>query len=136
MGPAMPLLRSAARLLTGSTYAVLGFDAFRSPGGRVVMAGPVLAGIRQAVPLPATDEAIVRSNGAVQAVGGAMIALGFFPRTAALAVAASLVPTTVAGHPFWTETEADSRKTQQIHFLKNMAMLGGLFLVFTDASHR
>ncbi len=136
MRPAMPLIRAAARLLTGSTYAVLGFDAFQSPGGRVAMAGPMLAGIRQAVPLPATDAAIVRANGAVQAVGGLLIALGLFPRTAALAVAASLVPTTIAGHPFWAENDADSRKLQRIHFHKNMAMLGGLFLVFTDAQHR
>jgi hypothetical protein len=29
------LLRSIARVLTGSTYALLGFDALRAPGGRV-----------------------------------------------------------------------------------------------------
>jgi hypothetical protein len=39
-------LRPAARLLTGSTYVLLGFDALRAPGGRVDLAAPLLAAIR------------------------------------------------------------------------------------------
>jgi len=39
-------LRPAARILTGSTYVLLGLDALREPGGRVSQAGPVLAAIR------------------------------------------------------------------------------------------
>ncbi|MBV9444980.1 MAG: hypothetical protein JO345_03680, partial [Streptosporangiaceae bacterium] len=45
-------LRPAARILTGSTYALLGFDALRAPGARVDQAAPVLAAIRKGVPLP------------------------------------------------------------------------------------
>ena len=45
-------LRPAARIFTGSTYALLGFDALRAPGARVEQAGPVLAAIRKVVPLP------------------------------------------------------------------------------------
>src|SRR2546430_10052199 len=35
-------LRPAARIFTGSTYVLLGFDALRAPGARVEQAGPVL----------------------------------------------------------------------------------------------
>ena len=35
--------RVAARILTGSTYAVLGFDAELAPGARVDQAAPTLA---------------------------------------------------------------------------------------------
>ena len=40
-------LRPVARILTGSTYALLGFDALRAPGGRVNQAAPLLATIRK-----------------------------------------------------------------------------------------
>ncbi len=59
-------LRPAARIFTGSTYVLLGFDALRAPGARVEQAGPVLAAVRKAVPLPEDDELVVRANAAVQ----------------------------------------------------------------------
>jgi uncharacterized membrane protein YphA (DoxX/SURF4 family) len=84
------------------------------------------------VPLPADDEVVVRGNAAVQVVAGAMLALGRAPRLSALALAASLVPTTLAGHPYWTIEDPDARKLQRIHFHKNMAMIGGLLLAVLD----
>ena len=125
-------LRPAARVLSGSTYVLLGFDALRTPGGRVDLAAPVLAAVRKAVPLPADDELLVRANAAVMVVAGGMLALGKAPRLSALALAGSLVPTTLAGHSYWAlETEAE-RKAQRIQFHKNMAMLGGLLFAVLD----
>src|SRR5271165_3349567 len=103
-------LRPAARILTGSTYVLLGFDALREPGGRVDLAAPVLSGIRTVVPLPDDDELVVRGNAAVQVVGGVMLALGWAPRLAALALAGSLIPTTLAGHAYWTVEDPTARK--------------------------
>ena len=120
------VLRTVARLLTGSTYAVLGAEALCAPGARVDQAAATLTALRTILPLPADDEVIVRGNGAVQAVGGVLVAVGVFPRTAALGLAASLVPTTMAGHPFWTVSDPTARKAQRIQFQKNMAMIGGL----------
>lgn len=125
-------LRPAARLLTGSTYVLLGFDALRAPGARVDQAGPVLAAIRKGVPLPSDDELIVRANAAVQVLAGAMLALGRAPRLSALALAASLVPTTLAGHSYWTLDDPDARKIQRIQFHKNLAMIGGLLFAALD----
>src|SRR5215472_18928635 len=93
-------LRPAARILTGSTYVLLGFDALRAPGGRVDQAVPVLAAIRKAVPLPEDDELVVRGNAAVMVAAGALLALGKAPRLSALALAGSLIPTTIAGHSY------------------------------------
>jgi putative oxidoreductase len=125
-------LRPAARILTGSTYALLGFDALRAPGARVDQAADVLAAIRKVVPLPADDELVVRGNAAVQVVAGALLALGVAPRLSALALAGSLVPTTLAGHPYWTIEDPAARKQQRIHFHKNMAMIGGLLFAALD----
>jgi putative oxidoreductase len=125
-------LRPPARVLTGSTYVLLGFDAFRAPGGRVDLAAPVLASMRKVVPLPADDEQIVRLNAGVQVVAGALLALGISPRLSALALAGSLVPTTLAGHAYWQLEDPAAQKVQRIQSHKNMAMLGGLLLAVLD----
>ena len=125
-------LRPAGRVLTGSTYALLGFDALRAPGGRVDQAGPVLAGIRKVVPLPASDELLVRANAAVQVTAGTLLVLGRYPRLSALALAGSLVPTTLAGHSYWKFEDEATRKQQRIQFHKNLALLGGLLFIVLD----
>ena len=125
-------LRPAARALTGSTYVLLGFDALREPGGRVDQAAPVLASIRKVAPLPEDDELVVRANAAVMVASGTLLALGIAPRLSALALACSLIPTTLAGHSYWAIEDPAVRKQQRIQFHKNMAMLGGLLLAVLD----
>ena len=129
-------LRLAARLLTGSTYILLGADAAREPGSRVGQAATTLAALRKVLPLPADDARIVQANGAVQVLGGTLLALGKLPRLSALALAGSLIPTTIAGHAYWTSDDAAARKLQRIQFHKNMAMLGGLLFAVLDEPNR
>jgi uncharacterized membrane protein YphA (DoxX/SURF4 family) len=38
-----------------------------------------------------------------------------------------MIPTTLAGHPFW-ELEGAERKAQEVQFYKNLALIGGLLL--------
>jgi putative oxidoreductase len=119
-------LRPAARVLTGSTYVLLGFDALREPGGRVDLASPVLAAMRSKVPLPEDDELLVRANAAVQVAAGALLAAGLAQRLSAL------VPTTLAGHAYWSLDDPAARKAQRIQFHKNMALIGGLLFAALD----
>ena len=125
-------LRHPARLLTGSTYILLGFDALRAPGTRVDQAAEVLSAIRTYVPLPKDDELVVRGNAAVQVAAGGLLALGIAPRLSALALAGSLVPTTLAGHSYWKLEDPAARKIQRIQFHKNLAMIGGLLFAALD----
>jgi len=125
-------LRPAARVLTGSTYVLLGLDAVRAPGARVEQAAAVLAAMRKWVPLPEDDELVVRGNAAVQVTAGTLLALGIAPRLSALALAGSLIPTTLAGHAYWTMEDPTARKLQRIQFHKNMAMIGGLLFAALD----
>jgi len=124
--------RRLARTLTGTTYVVLGFDAVRAPGPRVGAAGPTLAAIRRLLPLPQDDELLVRGNAAVQTLAGAALVAGVLPRPAALAIAGSLIPTTIAGHAFWTVDDPGLRKLQQVQFVKNLALVGGLIAIAID----
>jgi uncharacterized membrane protein YphA (DoxX/SURF4 family) len=113
----------------GTTYAVLGYDAWREPGGRVAQASETLAALRNVLPIPDDDEAVVRANGGAQAAAGALLALGIMPRLSATVLAGSMVPTSLAGHAFWKIDDPVMRKTQRVQFLKNLAMIGGLLAV-------
>ncbi|MDL4817239.1 hypothetical protein [Actinomadura opuntiae] len=55
-----------------------------------------------------------------------MLAAVVLPRLAAMAIAAPLVPTTLAGHAFWELEDPMARKLQRIQFHKNAALIGGL----------
>lgn len=124
--------RLVARALTGSTYAVLGLDALLTSGARVGMAGPTLAAMRRVLPLPVDDEMLVRGNAAVQVVAGATHAVGVVPRVSALLLVGSLVPTTIAGHSFWSVQDPVARTMQRVQFQKNLAMIGGLLFAALD----
>jgi uncharacterized membrane protein YphA (DoxX/SURF4 family) len=92
----------------------------------------VLAAVRRAVPLPEDDELVVRANAAVQVLCGALLMAGRAPRLASLALAGSLIPTTLAGHSYWAIEDPDVRKIQRIQFHKNLAMIGGLLFSALD----
>jgi putative oxidoreductase len=119
----MPITRSVARLLLAAPFVVLGYEAAAEPGGRVDLAAAL------GVPNP---EAAVRLNGAAMAAGGVALGLGVLPRTAAAGLAASLIPTTLAGHAYWQHDDPAARKQNRIQFLKNAGLLGGLVVAATD----
>ena len=78
------------------------------------------------------DETLVKIDAGVKVVAGTMLALGKFPRLASTALAASIIPTTLAGHRFWEETDPQAKQAQQIHFFKNVGLLGGLLIAAAD----
>ena len=65
--------------------------------------------------------------------GGLLLVLGYQTRWAALALFLFVIPTTLIFHNFWA-VAADQVHNQQIHFEKNLAIMGGLlYVVFTGA---
>lgn len=124
--------------MLSSMFVAGGLDALLSPEPKAPMAEDIAPKIASKIPgLPDQDtQALVRINGGVQLGAGTLLALGRFPRLSALALAASLVPTTAAGHRFWEEQDKAQRQQQQIHFFKNVAMLGGLLLAAADTEGR
>jgi putative oxidoreductase len=131
----MPVLRALARPMVASIFIAQGFDTFRNPDRVAPAAEPVVAQLAERFSfVPAKTEQAVRLNGAVQLVAGSLLALGRFPRLSAAVLAATLVPTTAAGHRFWEAEDDASRKQQRIHFLKNCSMFGGLLIAAADTA--
>lgn len=126
-------VRIAARGMLASMFVVGGLDAVRHPQGRAEVASPVIKQLRGYVPaLPDDDVQLVRINGAVHLVAGTTLALGKFQRVSALALAATLVPTTAGGHRFWEHDDAGMKANQRVHFIKNVSMMGGLLFAAMD----
>jgi putative oxidoreductase len=119
----MPIARTVSRALLAAPFVWLGYEAAAEPGGRVDLAAAM--GV-------ANPELAVRFNGAAMVAGGVALGFGVLPRLAAAGLAASLVPTTLAGHAFWTHEDATARKTNRIQFLKNLGLLGGLVAAAAD----
>ena len=74
----------------------------------------------------------MRINAGAQLLAAAALATGRAPRLSATVLAASLVPTTLAGHAFWDETDPQAKATQRLQFMKNTSILGGLLLAGVD----
>lgn len=133
----MTVVRRLARPMLAATFVSGGIDALREPEPKVPAAEPVAPPIAARLPwLPEDPEQLVKVNGVVQVVAGSMLALGRFPRLSAALLAGSLVPTTLAGHRFWEEKDPDAKARQQVQFLKNLGLLGGLMLAAVDTEGR
>jgi uncharacterized membrane protein YphA (DoxX/SURF4 family) len=133
-------VRTAARAFLGATFVASGVRAVADPEALVAPAKRVTDQLtplleRTDPRLPTDARTLVRINGAVQLIGGLMLATGRFRRPAAAALAATLVPTTIAGHPFWAY-DLPERRGQQTQFLKNLGLLGGLLLAAADTEGR
>jgi uncharacterized membrane protein YphA (DoxX/SURF4 family) len=133
----MTLVRLAARPLLASMFVVGGVDSLRTAPAKADAAEPVTERLvpllRKAVPqLPEDPATLVRINGAVQVTAALALATGHFPRISSAVLAATLVPTTAAGHRFWEESDPAKKRAQRIQFFKNASMLGGLMLASVD----
>lgn len=134
----MSLIRRLARPMLAGIFISGGVEQLRDPHPETEAAEPVAPPLARALPvnLPEDPEQLVRIDGAIKLVGGLMLATGRLPRIAAIALASSLVPTTLAAHRFWEEQDRAGRAIQQQNFLKNMGLLGGLILAAVDTEGR
>jgi uncharacterized membrane protein YphA (DoxX/SURF4 family) len=118
--------------MLGTVFIVSGIDTLRNPRPRVRMSEDIGPKVARQLGLPDDPETVVKINAGVQVGAGLMLATGRFPRLAALALLASLVPTTVAGHRFWAVQSPEEGAQQRTHFLKNLGLGGGLLLAAVD----
>lgn len=132
------LLRRVARPLLASIFIVGGINALREAEAHAEAGKPLLdnvtAQLKDALPEGVRTDPVtlVRADGAVKVIAGTMLALGWAPRLAALALIGSLIPTTAAGHRFWEAENEQDKQEQLIHFLKNTGLVGGLLIAAAD----
>ena len=135
----MTLIRTVARPMLASIFFVGAYSALKNPDATAAKASkvterlvPLLQRAAPSAPIPHDPKTLVRLNAVIQIGGAAALATGRAPRFSSTVLAATLVPTTLAGHRFWEETEPANRNAQRLNFFKNVSVLGGLLLAGVD----
>jgi putative oxidoreductase len=123
------LLRLVARATLSAIFISSGVDLIQNPVGRTKRAADALPGLPE---LPM----IGRVHGATMLAAGTTMAIGILPSLSAGVLAASLIPNTYVGHPFWKEEDPGARRGQQIQFLKNVSLFGGLIALILEEHER
>jgi putative oxidoreductase len=112
----IPLAPLAGRILLSTIFVISGmmkFAAWQATADYMASKGMPL------IPL------LLPAAGILEIIGGAMVFIGAGGRWAALALFLYLIPTTLTFHNFWAY-EGMEQQNQMFHFLKNLAVMGGL----------
>jgi uncharacterized membrane protein YphA (DoxX/SURF4 family) len=138
----MSLLRAVPRTMLASYFMVSGIKAIRDPESLVPVAEPladrVVPLVKEYAPeqvagyVPENTVTLVRVFGVAQLVGGAALATGKGRRLGALLLAGTLMPGTIAKHPFWKVQDPEERAQERNQFLKNVSLLGGVLIASVD----
>jgi putative oxidoreductase len=72
---------------------------------------------------------LVPLAGVIALVGGVSIMLGYRARFGALLLLVFLVPVTLFMHRFWGLPDPQAAMMQQIHFMKNLSLIGACLLI-------
>lgn len=128
------LVRRLARPMLASYFLVEGVGRLRQPKEAAAEAAPFVEMAAEQTGIPNDPELVVRASGAAQVTGGALLALGKFPRPASALLAATLAPSTYVHEAFWSETDPEVKARKKSAFLRNVAILGGLILASVDTA--
>lgn len=110
----------SGRALLGSLFFISGINK--------VLGFSYVAGWMASSGLPAAELLLVATIG-IEVIGGLMLITGYQARLAAAVLALFLIPVTIIFHGFWS-ADAANFQNQLTQFLKNLAIFGGMLLVF------
>jgi uncharacterized membrane protein YphA (DoxX/SURF4 family) len=74
-------------------------------------------------------EMSVKASGALLTAAGASLLLGYKPQAGALGAIGFLGMASLFFHDFWNVQDPQQRQMEQIHFFKNMALLGAAMAI-------
>lgn len=140
----MALSRLVARPLLASYFVANGANDLTHTSEVAAKVAPVTEKLAPAVEraapgsvhVPPDPTLWVRVAGAVQVAAGLALATGKAPRLSAAVLGATLIPSTVARHRFWEETDKSRRADELVHFVKNAAIAGGVLVAALDTEGR
>jgi uncharacterized membrane protein YphA (DoxX/SURF4 family) len=115
----------AGRVIVGGYFLMAGLNHF--------MKLKMMAGYAKSKGTPAAEVA-VGGTGVLLLLGGASMLLGYHPTIGAAILAVFLIGVSVGIHNFWVVDDPQAKMNDQVHFMKNMGMLG--FVLMTLAIPR
>ena len=133
------LIRRIARPMLSAVFIGQGVETLRNPKITLDAAQTAVTAL-QALPepvgskVPSNPETAARINAAVQVGGGLLLATGKLPRIASAALAFTVIPGSLGGHLFWTESDPELKVQKRRDLLTDLSLLGGLIIAAADTA--
>jgi putative oxidoreductase len=121
----LQILFLIGRIIVGGYYLMAGFNHF--------MNANMMAGYAQSKGTPGAKAAVI-GTGILLVLGGASFLLGYHPTIGTGLLILFLLGVSFKIHNFWTLSDPQARMNEQVHFGKNVAMIG--FLLMTLMIYR
>ena len=125
MDTIFPILFLAGRIIVGGFFLMSGFNHLAKLN--------MMAGYAKSKGMPAPSLA-VGGSGVFLLLGGASMLLGYHPTIGAILLVVFLLSAAFGIHNFWTVKDPQAKMNEQVHFLKDIALLG--FVLMTLAIPR
>jgi putative oxidoreductase len=126
-------LHALARVLISIVFIVFGFLQFTNIGAYV--ANPTVVKVAAMSGGILTPTIIAYLVAAIDLFGGILILVGYQTRWASLVLIVFVILTLFLAHNFWT-MEGPARAGNQANFYKNLALIGGLLLIYIHGPGR
>ncbi len=107
------------RIIVGGYFLMAGLNHFANV--------KMMAGYAKSKGTPGAEAAVV-GTGILLVLGGASFLLGFHPTIGTALLILFLLGVTFKIHNFWTISDPQARMNEQVHFGKNIAMIGFLLM--------
>ena|SRR5690606_18619857 len=117
----MDILFLIGRILFGGFFLYNGINHLNKQAA--------LTGYAKSKKVPNPKAAVIL-GGLLLIVGGIGVLLGVYPEVALTSLLIFLVPTTFMMHAFWRSPEQE-RASEKIQFLKNMALIGAILMLYS-----
>jgi uncharacterized membrane protein YphA (DoxX/SURF4 family) len=118
----MPILFVIGRIIFGGYFLINGYSHFKNLSSHTSYA------TSKKVPAP---KLAVSFSGLLLLIGGATIILGRWTNFGLYALILFFIPVTFQMHGFWKDTDAPTKMSQKIQFMKNLAILGAILMLLS-----
>jgi len=115
------ILLLIGRIIFGFYWINVAYNHFKNSA--------MLAGYAQSKVVKSGKAAAV-GTGVLALLGGLSILLGLWPRVGIALLVIFLAGVTYKIHTYWTITDPNARQMDKVQFMKNVALIGALFMVF------
>ena len=119
MDMAFGILFLIGRIIVGGYFLMAGFNHFAH--------ADMMAGYASAKGTPSAKLAVI-GTGVLLVLGGLSFLLGYHPTIGTILLVIFLLGVTFRIHNFWTISDPQARMNEQVHFGKNVAMIGFLLM--------
>lgn len=121
----MEILLLIGRILFGVFFIMSGINHFTNLG--------MMTGYSKSKGIPAARVAVA-GTGVLLVLGGLSVLLGLLPVLGLTLLIVFLVPTSVLMHDFWKVQDPQQRASEQINFMKNLALTGAVLILMYGAA--